>query len=41
MSDKQIKIIQDYLEVQIISDSALREKYDKSKIEKCWSYIKD
>lgn len=41
MSDKQIKVIQEYLEAQIISDSALRSKYDKNQLEKCWSYIKE
>jgi len=33
------KIIQDYLESQLAFDSALRDKYDVKKMDKCIEYI--
>lgn len=35
------KIIQDYLEGQLAFDSALREKYSASAMDKCVEYITD
>lgn len=41
MSDKQTKVIKEYLETQCISDSALRAAYDPAKIDDCFQYIRD